>query len=656
MSKEKITAFTPYIFPIVLAIFLLSLSATRISGSSIGWYNLHFQGDEIEDPNLLFGEVRAIRSDEWLVQTPWILSQVNNNFTSINTTFGSGLEASLMGVPVKNWTGIFRPQFWTFFLLPVEQAFSIYWWFKSVILLIGLYWVAMRLSKNNIGFSILISATFLFSPFFQWWYSTSAIDLAAYGLLIFSSLITVFEAQTRKKVILGALGTVFFSICFALFLYPAFQIPIILIVIFLVLGYGLENKFYEKTKSKIIPIILISLTILGLLYVFFISFQPAIQLIQSTEYPGNRISTGGGMKWVNLVDGVYNLQFLKNNIELIPYMGNVCEGSSFVFISIFCLPILIFTEVQRVRENKGIDWLFISLIVGEVFLLAWCVIGFPSILAKITLLNQVPPRRALIGLGFVNILTIVRYLTNGYQSKDNYIKNLYLFTAILVFIFFVWYGLNLSQNNPSFIQSWVKIISLSIIVGLLVFFLLMKNKIVFSTIFLLFSISSSFSVNPLYRGLSPLIDTDFSKEISLIENEKKERKWISFNSSYISNYVAANGGHVYNGTFFYPDLKTMKKLDTENDDLNIYNRYSHVVFSNASEHTKNVVFTLNSPDSFTISISPCNPLIDSLNINTFVFTKPVQYSCLKPISVIDNKNNDLFLYERINIQENNEQK
>lgn len=60
----------------------------------------------------IYGEERAIRGDEYIVHTPWILSQVNNGFPIINKDIRStGQSMTMTNVPTFSIDLLAKPYF-----------------------------------------------------------------------------------------------------------------------------------------------------------------------------------------------------------------------------------------------------------------------------------------------------------------------------------------------------------------------------------------------------------------------------------------------------------------------------------------------------------------------------------------------------------------
>lgn len=74
------------------------------------------------------GISRGIRSDEWAVATPLFQACIRNGFRRVNeTSFYHEDLRNFTALPLKDWSLIFKPQLWAFFVLPPALAYSIYY-------------------------------------------------------------------------------------------------------------------------------------------------------------------------------------------------------------------------------------------------------------------------------------------------------------------------------------------------------------------------------------------------------------------------------------------------------------------------------------------------------------------------------------------------
>lgn len=645
MTSQQAKISHRLIFPGCLLLILALLVIFKINGSSIALYNNVIGKNYQDDPNLLLGHPRSIRSDEWMVQTPWMISQATTASTGINRNIGNGLEFSMMNVPVFNWTLFFRPLFWGFYLLPIENAFSLYWWGKAFALMLASYFIALKFLNGKILPSAFLASGFLFSPFFQWWYSTAAIELVAYASILLLLVLHIWnERISLLKALMYFIGLVYFAFALLLLLYPAFQIPIIYVLVFTFLGSIFLQRNYlqnNRLKIKILIVLLAIITVVGLGLYFLKSYQEPITIVRNTVYPGQRLVQGGGKKLEDLLTGFYNVQLLRDDRTLLPRMMNQSEASSFPLFSLILLPWLVVEMIVNCRRKTTVNPLLLSLF-GLLFVfLAWNFMSFPQWFSKLTLLYLVPPTRSWIGLGWLNLIIICVYL-GGASSSRVTTRTWILVYSILTGIILIAFGLHLRNVNPDFIGRKI-ILIIPVIVGILMYLLLSKKALAFAVVFFVFSIWSSASVNPVYMGLSALTNN----EVSQIVQQRildPEQKWVVFGEIPLPNLILANGGRIYNGTFFYPDFKLVENFDPEHKYISIYNRYSHILFAKNPEYQK-TEFIIIQGDVYVIKIDPCNLVFSKLGVNNFVFYEPVSLPCLTQYAELRNPNKSLFFYE-----------
>jgi hypothetical protein len=144
-------------------------SVANVSGSATPFWR-YYSERAAPDAGVLFGTPKEIRSDEWMVQTPWMMSQAARYppFNAKNPGVGDGAMTLLNNLPVRHWSTFFRPQMWFFFVADFKYAFAFYWNFKWFGLLIGAF-LFLRAVCNGQSLVAIFGALLLyFSPFIQW--------------------------------------------------------------------------------------------------------------------------------------------------------------------------------------------------------------------------------------------------------------------------------------------------------------------------------------------------------------------------------------------------------------------------------------------------------------------------------------------------------
>ena len=208
------------IFPAVVLIALLVFTALGISGSSSP---LLAQNAGSSD-TVIAGLPRTIRSDEWIVHTPLVISQVENGMPRYGDVgVGSHDMSVLSDLPVADWTRIFHPNHWAYGVLPIDNAYAFDWWSVAAILLLGTY-AFLLAALGSLRWAIVGALLLYGSPFFHWWYTGSA--FGSIGLMAFAGacLLLAVTSSGRRLVVFALLGSYFLA-CFALTIYPPFQIP-----------------------------------------------------------------------------------------------------------------------------------------------------------------------------------------------------------------------------------------------------------------------------------------------------------------------------------------------------------------------------------------------------------------------------------------------
>ncbi len=640
-----------YAFPVILFVFVIALSLMRINGSSVTAYNYYsFYGENYRDPNLLYGVPRGIRSDEWSVSTPWTLAQAQSGFPVHNQLYLAGQYFNQTDVPVASWTALFKPQYWAYFVLPLEQAFAFKWWFRGFLLAVAVYLLGIRLVGKHYFILSLASLAFVLSPFFQWWYSNFAIEIPAYAIFTFLCFLAIMDDAKRALFRpLPFVLFVFFAACFIFPLYPPFQIPLVIFLALAGIGHVLSSVQQAGTKNLLraaLGLLICFLCVGAILGLYYVTNRQGIQAMLNTVYPGARQQFGADPTFfIKLMGGFFNIQ-LQNDTQFIPeVLYNQSEAASFFYLSLFLLPFYVFLVGRDIRQRQPLDYLVVMSLLALLIFLVWGFIGLPDGIAKILLLNYVSPTRTQLAMGLINYILILIYLyvftipnTRAYKIAAG------LYSAA-VFLAVAGSGCYMENRWPGFPGGpRLMIFLIAFIVGCLVYLLLNQRKKLFFSILLLFTLGSSLYVNPLYRGLSPLRNAELVAAIKGVENP--QAAWLTFNNNGLANYLAANGVKVLNGTYYSPNLAFWSQFDPSGQYLEVYNRYAHILATPITDPDK-IEFNLFTADTIEIKISPCNPLLARLGVDYFTFkSPPVGYACLSPVESLKYTGLSIYIYAR----------
>lgn len=641
-----------YIYPTLLFCALLIFTLLKISGTSIGSYNDIFYGDESKDSSLIQGEPRQIRSDEWLVITQTIIAQKEAGFPRVNHNFNNGQDMSLISdAPYLEWSAIFKPQNFSFFLMPLENAFAFKWCFLFLLLALAAYYLSLKLVPGKVAFAVAVSLIAACSPFIFWWYQSTTILTFAYGLfilllginLIDKSPLSLFRKKlsVRTATLVRTAALSYVLIAFALLLYPPFQIPIALVTGFFLFGY-LINASRGRGKSKkyilslIIPF-LCAVAVTGTVCATFIATRAdVVHTISNTAYPGKRSVPSGGYNINSLLVTYLQPQIVNDNNQD-DYYSNQSEVSNFLLLPLFFVIPLFYALAHIYIKKKQVDWIIVGLLTSTLLLLAHLFIPFASPLLKVFFLNLVPIERAIIGLGFVAIIIII-YLTRLYSSDIKLTRKTTWGVIIYSLLFLgisIASGLYVRELYPELIVSRKILILYALIVYSSMLLILINKGRIGAIVIALFSIYSVYQIHPLYQGLGPIYHSNVSAAIK--EISKPDDVWGVAEDMRFENLPQISNRKAVTGVAFYPDLKFWGK-HSESNDQSIYNRYAHIVLDKKTTQP----ILLVQKDVFVVSTSCNRSLVDQLDF--ILSTSVIEDSCLKLEKKISYPEETFFIY------------
>ncbi|WP_313629906.1 DUF7657 domain-containing protein [Enterococcus devriesei] len=582
----------------VIALFLIIFF--RLNGSSITNWNgqLHDQ-DHGKKNTVLLGKSRIIRSDEWMVQTPFYGSQTEKGFPVHNDSFSPNGQNMIIAynAPVKDLTIIGKPFNWGFLFLNRDQGFSWYWGFKLISMILLAFELIMILTKKNKYLAFVGAIAISFSSGVQWWFMQHLGDLVFYSLGLMVFFYQYFKHQDSVLLkLLNAFSCAILGIGFILVLYPAHQVTFGYLLLFFWLATLIHFKGRSRMNQSDILIIgsAVVLVIVCLGHFYLIS-KDDLATTLGTLYPGKRVSTGGHFEFEQLFYYFTNWKLpFKDSDSLL----NMNELSS--FYNIFPLVLVLSPFLLGKQSNKH-KWLKenaigVSLMLFCLMMLAWLIIGLPVPLAKISLLSYVPNYRAVQVFSYAAMLLSFWFIGLVWRSRNLIPIVIKITVPALLSIFY--YIIIRNTELVKYLSNTEIFLSVA---GLLLLMLLalFRQKLLFSLGLLVLIGYTGFTVNPINQGTSALYGKALATEIRKIEKKDPNQLWVSEDSLY--NFTPALGVKSFNTVMFTPDIKTWKEIFPDGKEEEIYNRYAHVKAKVTGEPTSLKLVTA---DSFVASLNP----------------------------------------------------
>ena len=455
-------------WPIACALIAL-LTLLQISGSSLALWGPALGENAFQ--GTLWGIPRAIRTDEWVVFTPFSFSQVTTGSQAVSDVIRGGATDVTMVYAQPAWSiaTAFRPFLWGYLFLGASHGLAFFWCARAVLLVLVSFDCLSMVSGGRHRLAAWGAVLVGFSPIVEWWFAVNGtVELFVFGQGLVLALHHLLRTRTRagrwgwSALLAWLLG------CYALIVYPAWQIP--LAYAFGALGawdlwewvrkrrapHGMmdstsrrnpcrpeEEKDARTNIGSLATPLLASLTVAGIfLGISLTNAWEALAAEAATVYPGTTVRTGGGLAaW--LANGATSLL-----APLLPesFDPNVCEASA--FFSLFpagvigAIVLVIWDLARRLpnsqtshaplpairiarqpeirpagrrtethdqgRSTRGPDACLVALLVAYGLLASYGMFGLPPVLARLTLLDHVQTGRLPMALGYLDVVLLVR--------------------------------------------------------------------------------------------------------------------------------------------------------------------------------------------------------------------------------------------------------
>ena len=377
---------------------------------------------------LIAGTPRPIRSDEWMVLTPYVQLAVKSHFAihDLISPYHEDLKA-FFALPLMDWAAIFKPYYVAFAILPPANAFSFFYLFNALAFILGWAWF-FKLLRIDIKIAFGTALLLFFSQFVQvWWTSNSG----AFALAPWAAIAWITLDRRWLRVALAGYALTAWLLAD---LYPPFIYSLGLAMIFAVLAL--------RSDLLTIPRIIDAALATGIAVSITLAYYGGmIQTMEGTVYPGHRLSPGGGVELAKLAGQFYPFALTREYEPLsILTNTNACEVAVVgTLLPLFCLIFLDYGLLRKLtRENFRT---FAILFTGITFCAAWIFFPIPAIVGKIFGLTFVPGNRLLLALGWLITIACMA-LMSACAAKLNGVRLAVGLLAMAAIIYFkhVWVG------------------------------------------------------------------------------------------------------------------------------------------------------------------------------------------------------------------------
>lgn len=577
---------------IIAAVLLLFFVCNRYNGDSIAMYDSYIQNGEGSDYiEPVLGKARAIRSDEWLVDTPISMSsryleepygKYNSIIRGTKTLNGSSLSFSSIGSP------LYFPKMAITELFGYDYGIAFGWYGHIMLVFLFAIEFFLIITNKNKLLSACGACMLVFSSYFLWWGFPSVFLGANASVVCAYHFI---HCKDWKKKIPLAIGTSIFTANFIMVLYPAWQVPLGYMVLAILVSLIHDNWSVIKSMSKAewVTIALALVFCCAIVVSYLLSRQEYTNAVMQTEYPGSRVEYGGF--------SIYKLfHYIPAVLFAYKDYGNPSEAGT--CIGFFPIPMLLGIYIWIKSKKK--DWLVSGLLIVGIFLTIYTTVGIPPVLARCTMMHLSTAVRAVDILGYLQVVLLIRVLSIM-QEEDR--LDIRLGTAAAVVIAVISVGLANyyvpGYMGKIFLFLMVCILTL-IFIGMITRVSMKWRKASIIAVLIL-AVITGVAVRPINKGSFAITSKPLAKEITKLVQEDKEAKWLAVGGGVVlPSFAVACGAPTLNSVNTYPNMELWKALDPDGTYNEVYNRYAHIVLQLVEEDTS---MELIQADNFQLNLS-----------------------------------------------------
>lgn len=613
---------------LILIGMIVTLSALGLNQSSVGMYG------ESADSNFFEAPPRPIRSDEWYVRLPWVVSRERNEFSNEMQSLGQHDPWITYDLPVSGPQILLKPHLSPYLFLDINRAVAAEWWILVIGVAISAYVFMKALGirpQIALPMALLLSAT----PGFHWWNINASFSPILYGGFGGAAFLASLRSVSRTNRILSSLLSGWMFACATVVLYPPFQIPTLG-----ALGLVLTVHCLHEHRAKQLCGTLITLgAALGSFVVlvgwFFFSHRTGLSTLAQTVYPGMRRVLSGGESITKILGAPYDLKYSEVVTGSVNY-ANQSENSSTFYLAVPMI-LLLGTRVC-IRENARVRHTIYVLVLWFTCLMSWMLLSLPARFGQLTMLSRVPPSRLKPAIAFTAM--VLAALILQYRLHKNTRGRRVLAWSVFAFIT-LWIGTRVVVNDLPISPRDVWLLGGLFLIPLAVS--MTRLTVLGLWLLTVVSLITAARINPINNSIDPIIKNPLARVINQLDPDRTAT-WMTFSGvPQIRGVIVAAGVNSIASVSPYPDMDFWLKLDPTRKYEDYWNRYAHIyMVSNIGPTTMKLAHQ----DSVEVTLDPCASGFPFPSGTYFVEGDPSLVPCAKVISELDYLNYHLYVLEK----------
>lgn len=654
-GPESVRWLAPVLAVTAASVFL-TLVGLSLSGSSIGVFR-----NGAPDDALLVGAPLPIRSDEWIVMTPFSIGGDRIGLPSMRQVglTETDMAVAPMGGPSRSWVTAFKPQDWGYMLLDAGRGLAWRWW-ASYLLCSLAFFGLLRALRVAPWAALGLAAAAAFSPYTAWWTSPATALILGWAAGAAMSAIRAMQSSRRSAIVSWSVLAAYCLVALALLLYPPWIVSTALVVAALVVGQAVDLRPGWRRLFAIGAIV--GAVAGGVLALWYRHSADAIEATTDTIYPGQRRTEPGAGSVARFLSAPLN-PWIKSGENVpgdstsLPDLSSTWMPAGVIIVAVavglaVALKPALFRSTSTIEPCRDVRALpratLTSLLVVLCLLAAWAFLPVPAVVGELTLLDRVQPWRLPLAIGFVMILlfglasvVLSPTKTSGWRWP----------VAVLAVLATATSTVYASNGIPRKIDaSLVEVATSACLLGAACIAVVLAGRNWFAGFLLgLYCLASWATVNPLYRGLGALEDEPIVAALSQrITQDQPVRTAVfedglSLANTQLAALVTSTGVDNLTATTFYPDRSLMEQLAPGQEEIwNNYLRYRWI-----DDDVPSPVITPTSVDFAELRIDPCSQEMALLDIALVISDHELPYDCLQLVESVlwRGAGREVFLYE-----------
>lgn len=631
-------------FPILVAIAGTLLVALSINGTSSGAWHAELEAGP--DPDLLAGAPQLIRTDEWNVQTVWAIAQAEQGLPVRNESFPGGMDATIpQDLPRADWSVAFRPHLLGFLVFDVDHAVALKWWLPALGLLAAAYCFAVTVLPRRPLLSAGLALGFYLSPLLHWWFLQTTLWPVAWGFVVLTTVLWCLRARTRAAPLVWAAVLAYLTVVMAMGIYVPFIVPIVLVAALAAVGAVVESMRggarFPEIAARVWPVAAAGVAGSAVVVLWLVEKRETVAAFLGTAYPGERLyPTGNGD--VGTLAALGSSSFARA-LPVGGWLGaNPSEASTFLLVGIFLTPAVVWLLLRLRRDGGRAPWMLIGAGASVLVILAFIFVPGWDLVAHALFLDRTIPNRLRLGLGFASFLMTV--LLIPLLSRDRRPGRVVAASGAVLFLasqlLIAWYAESLSPGALGTARHWVPIA----LASAAVVYLFARALPVPAVVGLVaIGMLTAANVNPWYRGVLDLRETDASQAVRELDAETPDATWVGVGSRLTTAILLESGVEGFNGFQGAPSEAMWDLIDPDAEYEFQWNRLAGVSW--AFDDGEPVVANP-APDQILVTLDACSDFAQE-NVD-FVLADAAATSgnaCLAEVEDFDIALGELTVYE-----------